>query len=235
MMAHQHSARSSETGSAIIYVFVGIALFAALMFMFSRGSSQNTSALTTQQANITASEILSYRQSLEASVQRLISKGCSENELNFDTSLETGYTNPDARPDKSCDVFDAAGGRAKYIYPSSSSDTTYAAGASPGFKKYGINGNMVVTDVGTPEPELIIWLMTNKAVCDAINASIGQTTQDEAFGDGIISVQFIGDFAAIGSAGTIGDDAYPEAISTGCVNRPAYAGQYIFYSVLLAR
>jgi hypothetical protein len=234
-MAHPRSARMRENGSVIVYVFVGIALFGALMFLFSRGASQNSTGFTKQQSTLTASDILSYRQSLETTVQKLISQGCSENEISFINDSETGYTNPNSRPDKSCDVFDAAGGRAKYVYPPVESKTTYAAGIGPGFNNYGFTGDMVVTDVGTTQPELIMWTMTNKATCDAINANLGQTTANDTFADGTIAVPYTGTFPNIGSAGVIGDEAYASALPTGCFNHSPHDGQYIFYAVLLAR
>lgn len=225
--------RRPEQGSALVYIFIGVALFGALMFLFSRGASQNTSGITKQQANIAATELLSYSKSLESTVQRLISNGCSENEITFQNDIDISYSSPYVRPDKSCNVFDTAGGRARYIAPPSAADTKYEASGS-GYKNYGFNGRMAIEDLGTTAPELIIWTMTNKEVCDAVNAGLGKTTADDTFGAGLIVVPYVGDFADASAAGVIGDDAY-KAGTTGCLSRPIYTGQYIFYSVLITR
>ncbi len=226
---------SDQNGSAMIYIFVGVALFGALMFIFSRGANQNVSSVTNQQSKIIASEILDYSRTVELSVNRLLAKGCSENQINFENSFESGYVNASAPTDKSCNVFDSAGGKVKYKYPSLGSETTYnPGGAAPGWKNYAFNGNMIIQDIASTNSELILWTMTNKAVCDEINSLIGQTTADETFADGVIGVEFTGTFQSSGPE-IIGDDSYPPSISKGCFNRPVYAGQYIFYAVLVAR
>lgn len=230
----QRHGNVGQHGSALVYVFVGIALFGVLMFIFSRGGSQNSLSLTDQQTKIVASEMLGYTRTIETAVNKLQARGCSENELSFENNSESGYTNVSSPTDKSCHIFNAGGGKIKYIYPPIGAETKYAAGPEPGYNNYAFNGNMQILDQGTTNTELILWTMTNKEVCDQINVSIGRITADDTFGNSIISEQFTGDFATAGP-GVIGDEAYTPALSKGCFNRPTYVGQYIFYHVLTLR
>lgn len=225
----------SENGSAIVYVFIGVALFGALMFAFTRGGSQNTSDLSAQQAKIVASEMLEYSRTVETAVNGLLNKGCSENELSFENTFESGYANASAPINKSCHVFDPAGGRLKYKYPPKGAETAYVAGApAPGWKNYAFNGNMQILNLGSTSTELIFWTQTNKAICDQINLGLGKTTADDTYGNNIIDAPYTGSFATAGPA-VIGDEAYAPALSKGCFNQPTHSGQYIFYAVLVAR
>ena len=103
--------RHTERGNALVYVFIGVALFGALMFMFSRGASQNSSGFTKQQSSISASELMEMGKTLESGVQKTINNGCSENEISFDLPPYTDNTNPNAPVDFHCHVFHPKGGK----------------------------------------------------------------------------------------------------------------------------
>ena len=223
-----------EQGSAIVYVFIGIILFAALMFTFSRISQNGNSNMSNKRAAVIASEMLGYSNDVQKSVDALLLKGCSESQLSFENNSEAGYTNAAAPADKSCHLFNSAGGHMSYQYPPTGAETIRTAAAHPGYHNYAFTGNMKISSLGTTLPELIIWTQTNKEVCDQINSQLGQTTADEIFADGVIGGLFTGSFATAGPE-TIGDDAYPPELPAGCFNRPVYPGQYIFYKVLITR
>ena len=223
---------NSQRGSALLYVFIGVVLFGSLMFMYSRSAQDSSGKLTKHQASIDAAEVINYAQAVNRVVQRLLMNGCSETQISFENNFESGYTNASAPVDLSCHVFSPKG--VQYKYPPTGAESNYTAGAQPGYHNYAFNGNMIIDDIGTNAPELIMWSMTNKEVCDEINAMIEKTTADDTFGDGIIGGEFTGSFGTAGP-GTIGDESYPAAIPQGCFNRPTYAGQYIFYSVLISR
>jgi hypothetical protein len=101
----------SERGSAIVYVFIGVALFGVLMFAFTRGGSQNSTNASSQQARIIATQIIDFSDIVSRKVNTLLSNGCSETEINFYVPT-TQVANPLARADGSCDVFK---GNGKYI------------------------------------------------------------------------------------------------------------------------
>lgn len=167
----------SEHGSAIVYVFIGIALFGALMFLFSRGASQTSPTISAQRAKILATEITDYSTTLEKGVQKLLSKGCSESEIIFASPMwfQIGQTNPyrvyentwvHSPTDLSCHVFRKEGGKITFQRPPKEAIAIPNA-------LYNFTGNMIVPGIGTSLTELNVVLEVNKEVCIAINKMNG--------------------------------------------------------------
>lgn len=105
----------TQRGSAIIFILLGIALFAALCYAFMKGMRGGTDSYAAQQAKLKAQEILNYYNAVDRTINKLRMKGCSESDISFyvagDTDDYITVNNPaSAPPDKSCDVFDTAGG-----------------------------------------------------------------------------------------------------------------------------
>ena len=108
------SLRTSESGNVFILILLGVFLFGALMYSFSRSANQGAGNLSKQQAKIAAQEILNYARLVEGAVDRVRRNGCSESEISFENDVVTGYTNPNAPTDKSCHIFDDEGGKVSY-------------------------------------------------------------------------------------------------------------------------
>lgn len=106
----QEPYKHTERGNALVYVFIGVALFGALMFLFSKGASQNTSGFTKQQSSISASELIEMGKTLESGVQKIMNNGCSENEISFDPPPYTANSNSNSPVDFHCHVFHPKGG-----------------------------------------------------------------------------------------------------------------------------
>lgn len=106
-------ARRSERGNVFFIILIGIALFAALAFTLSRGTqSQSTGKLSAHQAKIIAQEMMDYGQRVQRGVQRLLSRGCSENDISFEGApAQNGaaYIHTPVASD-SCKVFHPDGG-----------------------------------------------------------------------------------------------------------------------------
>lgn len=115
-----HMRRHKEGGSALIWIFLAVALFAALNFAISRtNQSGGIQMLSDQQATILATEIINFSVRVENVVQRLLMQGCSENEISFGNEVYTRYDgelsrpmdhNPNAPDDFRCHIFHAKGG-----------------------------------------------------------------------------------------------------------------------------
>ena len=95
-------------GNAFVIILIIIALMAALTITFTR-MSDNTSDVSQEQAQTIASQILRQGKTLENAVAGLTGKGCSINQLSFENSIVTGYTNAQSPSDKSCLLFNVAG------------------------------------------------------------------------------------------------------------------------------
>lgn len=239
----------AEDGNAFFYILLGVALFAALSFSIARGiRTQSTNMLTRQEIKLAASDILDYAQKAGMAVQRVLRKGCSENDISFDSPRwdSTDYQHSPAVADK-CQVFLPTGGGLQWR-PA----PDYAAtGAIWQFQ-----GNLAVEGVGseptgTSDPyggELILLLsVKSKDLCMTINdgveiANIIDNPTDGTrppYNAGNINVfaPFQGTYTA---DFTLRGDAL-ELIGkpTGCISmdnsKNAPNGPYVFYSTLLAR
>ena len=103
--------RSSERGNAVIFILLAVALFAGLAYTFMRGAKSGQGNLTAGQAKLAAQDIINYSLTLERGVDKLMQRGCSQDELSFENAQKTGFywENSTAPADKSCHIYDAAG------------------------------------------------------------------------------------------------------------------------------
>lgn len=234
MADHQHNKHiNSESGNAFFIVMVGVVLFGALMFTFSRGARQGGDNLTEKQAGIAASDIITYAQKVERGVQRVYGRGYSENSISFVNSFYSGHENA-ACTDPRCEVFSSRGGgvgfkRLEGDWSLSATNWIY-------------NGNNQVMGIGrdcnnASCVELLMLLEdVPLSLCTAINEQIGLTSNNvppPADGD-IDTVLFTSTFS-YNATNDLGDGATElDGVRTGCFLDNA-SGDYYFYHVLLER
>lgn len=113
--------KHTQSGNVFMIVLVGVILFAALGYTFSRSMQKGAGNLSRQQAKVAAQEILSYARLVEGAVDRVRRNGCSESEIDFDNATVNGYSNTSTPADRSCSIFHDNGGKITYTAPS----TTY--------------------------------------------------------------------------------------------------------------
>jgi hypothetical protein len=236
----RNSRRGGESGNAFYIILVGVILFAALMFVFSRSSRQGSGNMTSRQAEIAADGMMDYAQALERGVDRVMRQGCSETQINFVTTLNPDYPdNPDAPADKSCNVFDPNGGAI----------TALANASFPPGVRVRPSGGSSLTDIGTWDSnsvlghqDLVVWIgPLTEATCRKLNTMTGFTGDPPS----ILSGQ-AWEFGAE-NAGSIWGGSMIElgalaGRNAGCVNETEapmnglhLAQGYEFYTVLLAR
>lgn len=171
-------------------------MFAALSFTMSRGfRSEGTSKLSQRQAELAASEILNYAQSISRGVSRVRRKGCSESEISFNNhqglsqttdGTPYDYTNPNAPSDNSCEVFHPNGGavKAKLISRDFAVPTSSVPGGIMAPDSFVVQSVRVVgvgTDTGAAGSELAIKIgRLKKEVCMRINDKLGITNPSDA-------------------------------------------------------
>ena len=214
-----------ESGSAIIYIFIGVALFGALIFMFSRGGSQNTNSMTAQRANISTSAIIDYTRSLNSAIQKLLMNGCSEDQISFENPIVSGYTNSNAPSDKSCHVFDTSGG--KMLYPSLPDAVFYAT----------IFRRVMESD-GTDL--YAVFQITSLEICNALNKKFGVYTDDRTSAtiamDNITpTTKFTGSYSGPGDLPDDGGDASGYSGKLAACYKANGDGKYYFYYSLIQR
>ena len=127
------TSRSSESGNVIFFIFIGVALFAALSMAIS-AVSKGGGEITDEKRKVVATEIIEYSSNVATAVSRLRLGGCDETELSFENNEISGYENASAPSDESCHVFSLNGGGVRY-------------------QPYNmtITGSYVITRVGTGE------------------------------------------------------------------------------------
>lgn len=165
MQANKSAQRPRESGNAFALVMVGIVLFAALMYTFSRSARQGETNLSRKQIEVAAADILSYAQRVERGVTRAMSQGCSEDFISFEHAVDTSHpANPDAPTDNSCHVFQAAGGGVSPL-----PESGFPAGIN-----IQASGGAGITGIGTDAAaDLILWFSgISLDLCNELNRRV---------------------------------------------------------------
>jgi hypothetical protein len=228
-----------ESGLALFYIFLAVALFAALGYAFSQGMRGGQENLTEEEAKVYAQSLLSYVQRLNRGVTRVQNNGCPEADISFylagNTALASYLQTPQV--ENKCRVFNASGGAISWQVPS-----IEITQGSPWI----FTGNNripgVGTDTGGSGNELLTMLIDiDREVCLMVNELVGVTNTGNAppeENDDVETAAFTGDFPSSNDIATSAGEL--NAQMTGCfesnqLNGAAAAGQYHFYHVLLAR
>ncbi len=167
----------SERGSAILMLFVAIALFAALAFAFMQGSRNSTSMMSDEQAKSYAQQIIAYGNDVKMAVKRLAVRGYDETQMDFRNSVFQFDDNSPlnasiaACADARCQVFNVAGGA---IAPKETPAAATLALAGVAKAGHWEAEQYVFSGAGTAEPDLLITVHElSKEVCVKINELIG--------------------------------------------------------------
>lgn len=225
--------RNNEQGNVFLIILIAVVLFGALIFTFSRSGSQGTSTISKQEAKILAQEILNYARLVEGAVDRVRRNGCSENEISFQNSTLTGYTNTDAPGDNSCHIFNENGGKISLSQiPLNSLDKSFTG--QPNYGDPIFIGNFNIVSVGTTNLDLLYLIpFVSNEVCQEINNLIQLGTSSipvDNFGGG--TNFFTGSFSTA-TTPLIGDEALQIQNNTSfCVNNNI---SNIFIHTLLSR
>ena len=222
--------RISERGSALIIIFLGITLFAALGFTISSMMRQgNPNAIPEQKAELYATEILDYARILRQAVQTLRIDGCTDIDISFENHVLAGYVNG---TNTSCQVFHTDGGGLNYISISDDSlDSTY--NTQSGFGDWTFSGASRITDIGSnTESELmLVFPYLEQLVCEAIAEKLDLNIPVIEDVDGVDITKFVGTY--------ILSERYDNAdkLVNGCINVTGGGAPtgYTFFQVLIPR
>lgn len=243
-MPRNRKSWTGERGNAFFIVLMAVILFAALAITFSRGMQQGGETISQRQAEIAATDILTYVQQLERTVNKMMQNGRSETYLNFAGTPSDGlaYTNADVEcPPDECKIFHPSGGAltpvspvAKWLDSSKSTDVFY--GTYLFTAKYCINDIADSTCLNGKGVELLVMLpYIRENVCNALNEKLGITglpipANLVAFAS---SDKFDGTFPSTGGPILLSDAAM-NGKNAACIHDNANQ-QNVFYAVLLAR
>ena len=231
------------SGNAVVFVLIGIALFAALAYAVSR-SGRGNSNINQEQMALIARQIMADGQALENAVYDiLVNRGFGDTQLSFAgwAGKGTDYDNANCTVN-ACRVFHPEGGG---VSPDMELPAPFF-NSGAGYEYAVVTGNTVLghaTDTadGTGSDLILFFSISSTPeisadFCDAYNALAGlkvtQETFQRTFFDGAYSYNHtIGDQAAGGG--------FPAASiltgkKTGCVKHPTLS-EYAVYYVLHAR
>lgn len=222
MLSHD---RRNERGNAFFFVILGIVLFAALIFTVSRGMSENPGKISERQGKIYASELMGIAQQYGRGVQKLLQRGCSENEISFENPEIATYVNGDAPSDKSCHMFDPAGAGLSWKTVNSGAVDAGIAAEEPSYDGHvgeiAVIKSDAVENLGSASPELVLsFPFLKKEICEMINRSLGipgDLPEDDLDG-WAAGGHFQGTFATGGAVKTIGDTVASAALE----EKPAF-------------
>ncbi len=238
--------QTTQKGSALFIILVGVVLFAALSYTVAqmmRGG--NPAIITEEKARLYADELLNYARALRQATQNVKINGCPDLSISFEAPNLTGYGHTPAATD-GCKIFHEAGGAVNYLVPSQDwldmiyspaplrGEWLFATGACvPGV------GNAVAgcqADSVDNEALVALLLFLRKEVCIKVNELLGVPNVNGS--PPPITIVGPGTFAKF-----IGTQSDGSAIDTGGKMAGCYEGNgittplstYHFYQVLLPR
>lgn len=215
-----------QRGNVFLFVLMGVVLFAALAFVISRGMrSETTTGISRRQSELAAVDIIDYAQKIERAVNKIRSKGISENDIDFTNNVEAGYPHTPVTTPAS-QVFHPSGGNIAWMAPLENVND-----GSPWL----FTGETCIVDIGTggtgcesdgDDNEELLAVLPNikQTVCEEINKRLGISVMPS--GGGVSAAKYTGVFD---------DDASPtdaDGLNAACFTS---GGNFTFYYVLLAR
>ena len=239
----------SEQGSVLAIILVAIILFASLSFVYSRMGDGNQKLMSEGQAQTVALQILGYAQDVERAVNRLIVKGCSQGEINFNQdwdgngsiqSISADQNNPDAPTDNSCDIFSQNGANLHWKESPTGLLPSDLRGDSVSGSSYFLTGWITVDGVASSAPELVFVLRLNDndktiQICNAINRELGIVENHSEYYQSSYFPFFFNNYSGHATR-TIGDG--PTALymkKTGCFRNTGFSQNVIVYHVVIPR
>ncbi|HPD82997.1 MAG: hypothetical protein R3D88_04200 [Alphaproteobacteria bacterium] len=224
-----------QRGSAIIWILIAVALFAALTYAFNSTSRTSMSFLTDSQAEAYANEIIAYGNEVKTAVKRVQLRSCDDDEVSFENNIIAGYTNPNAPTTNTCHVFESDGGGIRWNTPNSAA---VSGGGNFAFAASNEIDGIGSTCAAANCSDLVLFVSgVNEQVCLNINNALGVINPAGALPTDTTftqAPQFIGAYSYVT---TIGDEAGGVNLSgqkAGCF-RETSSGNNIYYTVLISQ
>lgn len=219
----------NQSGNIFAIILLAVILFAALIFVFSRGLDTGATRITASGARAHATDVISYGQTIERTVQQLLQNGISESNISFENGTVTGYEHTPAAS-ATAKLFNSAdGGGLNWVTP-----TTDQTPAST--NKWLFTGDIIVTGQEDNDlSELLATLPVTYDVCIEINKQLNTGIDTTSANGTLTTTKFTGTYAdnatIVFTPGT--------GITSGCINGliddGGQSGGYSFFQILIAR
>lgn len=223
--------RANDSGNALFYILIAIALLAALTAAIARSGRMSLTSLSEDRQKLLATGIVDYADSVSKAVSQLRLRGSQFSELRFAAAgLDSGYGVPGAAADD--EIFNPAGGA--IVYKSASTDALTSVGSWTFTAENEIENVGTTCGVASCSDLLMLLRPVVREICLKINDIVhvdnpsGKPPEDADIATGTL---FAG---TAGYSKTIGDEAGSAALAgktAGCFKETA-SGEYFFYQVL---
>ena len=200
MNTHIRKTNNRQRGNVLFFIFIAVALFAALSYAVSNGMRGGGDTITKEQAKVAASEIMRKMQDIRRGYKYLMEQGCSVDDIQFD---ETPVANVD------CQIFHVNGGGVTYptnlekhqVNPIASQIGKLSFQNAPDWTSGGQAGNIKHVGVGTDDQDILGRLnFVSNDICVAFNKLAGHnfsaTPTENSAAFGTVSPELIGKEAA---------------------------------------
>ena len=229
----------------LLYILLGVVLLGMVYFTFSRINSGSSNSLSKGKAKLTAQEIIEYSKTLQAGVAQLITKGCSESQLDFGNTVSTKVngtpTNPDntnARADGACALFKPTGLNLRVNNILYGAKTTTGPSSvkqgNPAIRVVQITGIGTSGAVGTTSANDLVLMYTGLELdlCMRLNTELGVANN----GTDAPNYTYSGSTSNAFDTGTFVDSVLVTPTNpTPSFCTKSGSGLYNFYSVIYAR
>lgn len=237
------SSRRNERGSALLYIFIGIIIFAALTFAISNSSRQSMSKADKEQSELFATQLIDYVGMIRRAVQMMKIDAVKDSELCFHNA-GWGHNNYNhaACAEAKNQIFNTAGGGASFQKPAPDLLDSMLE-AEPLYGQWYFTGANSVTGVGTdcvPNADcnelLVVLPYIKQSVCIALNKKLQNTTNDTIPVNGT-NFNITEEFAGAYVNGATVTSALLNGKRSGCfqADTSPVTGSFVFFAVLIAR
>ncbi len=243
-MVTNNQVNDGQRGNALFMILMAVVLFAALAFTFSRGAQQGGENISNRQAELAATDVVTYAQKIERGVQLIMSRGLSENDISFDSDEDPSYNNTECSDNSASNPDDYLRCEKGKLFSTTGAKLTWQKPPSDinNGQNYFIGINQVgpVTEAADPKSlDLVLMLPVKPRVCTEINKITSRAETWTSAGTLNSTTKFTGDFESPAGVRIDWPDVEPDSRPSGCFCRGsspcASADPHYFYHVLYAR
>lgn len=218
-----------EQGNVFAIILLAVVLFAALVFVISRGFDTGTTRMTSTQARNFATDIVTYAASVERSVGYIIQNGVSEEDISFENGVVSGYDHTPAAASNAKVFGSSTGGGLSFKSPLENQ-------SSSATNKWLFTGGIVVTDQESNSlSDLIMTLPVGYDVCAEINRQLGVSIDLTADQGSVTGAKFTGTYTDNGTIVIAPGAGITSGCFKGLVTDGGQTGPYTFFKILIAR
>ena len=166
------NSHNSQDGNAIIIIFVGIALFAALTLAFNNSSRTSSNFIGDTSADSYAGQIIQLINDSRSATKKLLLRNCDANKISFEGAQGGFDYSPIGTVPEKCEMFNDNGGGINYSQPPPLSlNNNFSSNVGYGHTIYVTNNNISGSEIDGQSSEAVhvfIPYITND-VCAEIN------------------------------------------------------------------